>query len=241
MGILSLFGKKKNSLEPDKLPCHVAFIMDGNGRWAKKRGLARSAGHVRGAQTFKDIVEYCFTLGIKNVTVYAFSTENWRRPKEEIDAIMNIMDEYIVDRLNVVDTRYKIRFIGEKEHFDKSTLEKLRRVEALNPNAEYTLYVALSYGGRAEICSAVNSLLAEGKREISEEDISSKIYTAQSPDPDLIIRTGGNVRISNFLLWQAAYSELWFTRTLWPDFKKKELMEILECYKNTERRFGGLS
>ncbi len=240
MGILSLFGKKKRSLQTDKLPSHIAFIMDGNGRWARKRGLARTAGHVRGAQTFKEIVEYCFTLGIKNVTVYAFSTENWRRPKEEIDAIMGIMNEYIVDRLNVVDTRYKIRFIGEKEHFENSTIEKLNSVEALNPNAEYTLYVALSYGGRAEICSAVNSLISEGKREISEEDISAKIYTAQSPDPDLIVRTGGNVRISNFLLWQCAYSELWFTRTLWPDFNKSELLEILECYKNTERRFGGL-
>lgn len=240
MGILSLFCRKRSSLKTDELPCHIAFIMDGNGRWARKRGLARSAGHVKGAQTFKEIVEYCFTLGIKNVTVYAFSTENWRRPKEEIDAIMGLMNDYIVDRLNVVDTRYKIRFIGEEEHFDKGTQEKLRRVEELNPDAEYTLYVALSYGGRAEICSAVNTLIAQGKKEITEDDISLNVYTAQSPDPDLIVRTGGNVRISNFLLWQSAYSELWFTRTLWPDFKRSELLEILECYKNTERRFGGL-
>lgn len=223
-----------------KIPQHIAFIMDGNGRWAKKRGLARSQGHVEGAKTFKKIVEGCFGLGIKAVTVYAFSTENWKRPKEEVDAIMHLMQEYIGDRLSEEDSRYKIRFIGDREVFERETVEKLDRLESLNPNAEYILYIALNYGGRAEICYAVNKLIAQGKKEITQEDISSMVYTFESPDPDLIVRTGGDVRISNFLMWQSAYSELWFTRTLWPDLEMKEVREIVANYSNTERRFGGL-
>lgn len=240
MGILSVFRKKQKSPEITKLPAHIAFIMDGNGRWAKKRGLSRSAGHAEGAKVFKAIVEGCFGLGIKAVTVYAFSTENWKRPKEEVDAIMKLMQQYIGDRLATQDSRYKIRFIGDESVFEGETREKMLALEALNPDAEYTLYVALNYGGRAEICHAVNSLIADGKTEISEADISARVYTAGSPDPDLIVRTGGDVRISNFLMWQSAYSELAFTRTLWPDFTMTEVRGIVASYGGKERRFGGI-
>ncbi len=240
MSISALFGKRKKQPEITKIPLHIAFIMDGNGRWAKARGLARSAGHVEGAKVFKKIVEGCFNLGIKTVTVYAFSTENWKRPKEEVDAIMNLMQEYIGDRLATEDNRYKIRFIGDESVFEGETYEKMQRLEAFNPDSEYTLYIALNYGGRDEICHAVNTLIAQGKTKITEEDISSHIYTSESPDPDLIVRTGGDVRISNFLMWQSAYSELFFTKTLWPDFEMSEVESIVAAFGSKERRFGGL-
>ncbi len=241
MGILSFFKKKtKSDISDVKLPVHIAFIMDGNGRWAKKRGLARTAGHTQGAKVFRKIAEGCFEAGIKAVTVYAFSTENWKRPKEEVDAIMNLLHQYIGDRLSENDTRYKLRFIGDESVFSDETKEKMKTLEALNPESENTLYIALNYGGRAEICHAVNTLIAEGKTEITEEDISSKVYTSENPDPDLIVRTGGDVRISNFLMWQSAYSELWFTPTLWPDMTMDEVREIIANYGNRERRFGGL-
>lgn len=240
MSLFKLLKKKSPEDAFMRLPAHIAFIMDGNGRWAKKRGLARTAGHVEGAKTFKRIVEGCFGLGIKAVTVYAFSTENWKRPKEEVDAIMSLMQEYILDRLSIDDSRYRIRFIGDREVFDDKTKSELATLEALNPSAEYTLYIALNYGGRAEICHAVNTLIKEGRTEITEDDISSHVYTAESPDPDLIVRTGGDVRISNFLMWQSAYSELWFTKTLWPDLEMSEVESIVKSYGGTERRFGGL-
>ena len=241
MGIFSLLKKKHSeSVLPEKLPEHIAFIMDGNGRWAKKRGLARTAGHTQGAKVFRTIAEGCFELGIKAVTVYAFSTENWKRPKEEVDAIMLLLEQYMTERLSEDDARYKLRFIGDESVFVGETYEKMKRIEALNPEAENTLYIALNYGGRAEICHAVNTLISEGKTSITEDDISSRIYTSASPDPDLIIRTGGDVRISNFLMWQSAYSELWFTPTLWPDFTMDEVRRILSSFGCRERRFGGL-
>lgn len=243
MKVFSLFRKKRceENNRPSKLPAHIAFIMDGNGRWAKKKGLARTAGHTQGAKVFRTIVSGCFNLGIKTVTVYAFSTENWKRPKSEVDAVMELMRQYIVERLSEDDTSYKMRFIGDETVFDSETREKMQKLEKLNPNAEYTLYIALNYGGRAEICYAVNKLISEGKRNITEADISSKIYTSESPDPDLIVRTGGDVRISNFLMWQSAYSEFWFTPTLWPDFTMAEVTGIISDYGSRDRRFGGLS
>ncbi len=241
MGILSLFKKRpNNSFSEAKLPGHIAFIMDGNGRWAKKRGLARTAGHSQGAKVFRNIAEGCFELGVKVVTVYAFSTENWKRPKEEVDAIMKLLQEYIGNRLSQEDTRYKIRFIGDESVFSQETKENMKKLESLNLESSNTLYIALNYGGRAEICHAVNQLIAEGVTEITEEQISSKVYTYENPDPDLIVRTGGDVRISNFLMWQSAYSELWFTPTLWPDMTIDEVKEIISSYTNRERRFGGL-
>ena len=241
MSIFSIFKKrKKEKLSISRLPEHIAFIMDGNGRWAKKRGLARSIGHREGAKVFTTVVDGCFNLGIKAVTVYAFSTENWKRPKEEVDAIMDLMQQYIGDRLGKKDTRYKIRFIGDQSVFQGGTYDKMQEIEALNPDAGFTLYIALNYGGRAEICHAVNTLIAQGKTQVSEEDISSRMYTYENPDPDLIVRTGGDVRISNFLMWQSAYSELWFTDTLWPDFTMNELCDIIANYGSRERRYGGL-
>lgn len=179
-------------------------------------------------------------MGIKTITVYAFSTENWKRPQEEVDALMKLMNEYIIDRLNTEDRRYRIVFIGDESVFTGKTAEGMRELESRNPDSEYILYVALNYGGRAEICHAVNSLIKSGKTQITEEDISSAVYTHERPDPDLIIRTGGDVRISNFLMWQSAYSELWFTRTLWPDFTIEEIKKIIASYGSKERRFGGL-
>ena len=242
MGLFSFFKKKsiKNTSDKENIPVHIAFIMDGNGRWAKKRGLARVAGHTQGAKVFKDIVEGCFELGIRVVTVYAFSTENWKRPKEEVEGIMELLQQYIGDRLSENDTRYKLRFIGDRTVFSKETTEKMSKLEIRNPDCEKTLYVALNYGGRAEICHAVNRLIAQGKTEITENDISSEIYTSADPDPDLIVRTGGDVRISNFLMWQSAYSELWFTGTLWPDMTMEEVESIIKNYSGRERRFGGL-
>lgn len=241
MGIFSFLQKRSKSDDViEKLPAHIAFIMDGNGRWAKMRGLARTAGHSQGAKIFRTIAEGCFELGIKAVTVYAFSTENWKRPKEEVDAIMNLLEQYMNDRLSENDSRYKIRFIGDKAVFEGDTSAKMDRIEAINPEAEKILYIALNYGGRAEICYAVNKLIASGKSTVTEDDISANIYTHESPDPDLIIRTGGDVRISNFLMWQSAYSELWFTPTLWPDMTMKEVKDILLSYGKRERRYGGL-
>ena len=153
---------------------------------------------------------------------------------------MNLLQQYIGDRLSEDDSRYKLRFIGDRAVFSDETKEKMAKIEALNPDSGNTLYIALNYGGRAEICNAVNTLIAQGKTEISEEDISSAIYTFESPDPDLIVRTGGDVRISNFLMWQSAYSELWFTQTLWPDMTMEEVKNIILNYGNRERRFGGI-
>ena len=242
MGLLSIFKKKSevSSRSDLKLPVHIAFIMDGNGRWAKKRGLARTVGHSQGAKVFRDIVGGCFDLGINVVTVYAFSTENWKRPKEEVDAIMRLLEQYISDRLTEDDSRYKLRFIGDESVFEGETCAKMHELELLNPDSEKTLFVALNYGGRAEICYAVNKLISEGKTTVSEEDISANVYTSCCPDPDLIIRTGGDVRVSNFLLWQSAYSEFWFTPTLWPDMTMDEVKNIIALYSKKERRFGGL-
>ncbi len=239
MGMFDLFKKKEAVIT--NLPQHIAFIMDGNGRWATSRGLSRSAGHAEGAMVFKKIVEGCFELGIKNVTAYAFSTENWKRPRAEVDAIMKLMQDYISDRLATDDKRYKIRFIGDRAVFDCDTVKDMQRLEAFNPNSEYTLYVALNYGGRAEICYAVNKLIENGVTNITEDAISKAVYTCESPDPELIVRTGGDVRISNFLMWQSAYSELFFTKTLWPDLKMREVEEILRSFCSKQRRFGGLS
>ena len=202
---------------------HIAFIMDGNGRWAKLRGKPRTFGHTEGAKAFERAVEYCCSVGVEAVTVYAFSTENWKRPKEEVAKIMSLLERYI-DRLlsRLSEYNIRVRFIGDREPLS----------EKLN--------IALNYGSRAEITEAVNKLIASGKASVTEDDISSALYTAGVHDPDLVIRTAGEERLSNFLLWQAAYSELYFTETLWPDITESDVENAIKSYYKRTRRYGGL-
>ncbi len=220
---------------------HIAFIMDGNGRWAKKRGLPRKAGHKYGAENLRRVANRCKELGIKAITVYAFSTENWSRPKDEVDSIMrllcNFCDEAVRDR-----EKNKIRFVflGDKAVFDSEMRDKLEKLEEMTADYEYILNVALNYGARDELVHSVNSLIAEGRESVTEQDISSRLYTSHVPDPDLIVRTGGDFRISNFLLWQAAYAELCFTKTLWPDLGDKEIDRIVADFLTRDRRYGNV-
>ena len=216
---------------------HIACIMDGNGRWAKARNMPREFGHKHGAQVFRDLTEYCHKIGIKYITVYAFSTENWKRPKREVDAIMKLLDEYLEKQR---PENASIRFIGDVSRLDGRLAEKIRKMEEETAGHDSVLNVAMNYGSRAEIVNAFNKLIAEGKTEVTAEDINSALYTGDCPDPDLIVRTGGDLRISNFLLWQAAYSELYFTDTLWPDMTENDVDKAIEDFYSRKRRFGGL-
>jgi undecaprenyl diphosphate synthase len=239
---MALFSKKEKTLNKDEfsvLPNHVGIIMDGNGRWAKKRGLPRTAGHKAGAEVFRAISKECARLGINYVTFYAFSTENWKRPKEEVDALMALFKNYLLeakaDFTQAGDIRLK--FIGEREGISDDLLTLMD--EAENETASHTgttVYLAINYGGRLEIAQTVNKLIAEGKTHITEDDISNNIYTV--PDCDLIIRPSGEQRLSNFLLWQAAYSEFWYSDVLWPDFTNEDLYSALREFENRNRRFG---
>lgn len=224
----------------EALPRHIAFIMDGNGRWAKAKGKRREAGHIEGAKVFRDLVEYCGDIGIPVVTVYAFSTENWRRPAAEVNAILKLLQMYIEDAFRTFTEKgIRIRFLGEKTPFPdkmRAEMEKLERESAENPR---TLCVALNYGGRDEIVRAANRLAAQGE-EITEEALSDALYTGGLPDPDLIVRTAGEQRLSNFLLWQAAYAEFYFTPTLWPDMRPADVDAALREYAGRTRRFGGV-
>lgn len=222
---------------------HIAFIMDGNGRWAKKRGLPREYGHRKGAETFKKVVEYCGALGINATTFYVFSTENWKRPQKEVDALMKLLDEYLdecKDNLLKKDDGIRFIFIGDKSPFSEDLRKKMLTLEEMTAGNSRIVNLAINYGGRDEIVHAFNALIAEGKRKISEDDISSSVYTAESPQLDMIVRTGGDIRISNFLLWQAAYAELYFTDTLWPDFSKKDIDKAIKAFNGRNRRFGGV-
>ncbi len=233
-----MFFKKKQEFKVDSRLKHIAFIMDGNGRWAKKRGLPRKVGHKFGAQAFEETVRNCHKLGIKTVTVYAFSTENWSRPKDEVDAIIDLMERYLDEAKKYKDI--KIVFLGDKSALTETLRDRIYELEKSTENFENTLNIAFNYGGRAEIVNACNKLLQEGKTEITEADINSHLYTNASPDPDLIIRTANEVRISNFLLWQCAYSEFYFSKVLWPDFDMKELQKAIKSFYKRNRRFGGL-
>lgn len=226
----------KNSIK------HLAIIMDGNGRWAKERGLKRTKGHEAGAEIIRDITTYCAAhKSIETATFYAFSTENWKRPKLEVEFLMKLLDRYLQKELETYQS-HNIRFqaIGDIEAFSKPLQDRIKKTEELTKNnTSLTQVLALNYGGRAEITSAVNTLISEGKTSVTEEDISAALQTPYS-DIDLLIRTSGEERISNFLLWQLSYSELYFTPTLWPDFSSKELKEIIENFEQRTRRFGGV-
>ena len=242
---------ERNIPKFEVLPRHIGFIMDGNGRWAKMRGLERSAGHVEGAKAFRKIGEYCADLGIEYVTFYAFSTENWNRPKKEVLSLMKLFKEYLREgdgRLAENDIRQmKLRFIGEREGLPSDLLKLIERAE--KETAKYnkiTVNIALNYGGRAELKSAVKSIAQKVKDgelsvdDITEQTISENIYTAGQPDPDIIVRPSGEYRLSNFLTWQSAYSEFWFSDILWPDFTEKDVNDILFDYQKRNRRFGGV-
>lgn len=220
---------------------HIAFIMDGNGRWAKKRGMPREYGHKVGAETFRKICAYCHDVGFKAVTVYAFSTENWKRPKHEVDAIMNLLGAFL-DELMKDHEKYhnRIRFIGDTSVLSPGLKEKIAYAESLNPDSDTIINIALNYGGRAELTHAFNTLVAKGKTSVTEEDISNALYTFESGDPDMIVRTGGDLRISNFLLWQAAYAELYFTEKLWPDLTTADVDDMIRDFYSRKRRYGGL-
>ena len=220
---------------------HIAFIMDGNGRWAKKRAMPREYGHKVGAKVFKEIIRYCGDIGIQYVTVYAFSTENWKRSEKEVSSIMNLLDQYIKEASSSADGgELRVRFIGDLSRLAPELEDKARHLEEITKSCPKTVNIALNYGGRAEIVNAVNKLIAKGKSEITEEDIQRELYTFDIPDPDLIVRTGGEYRISNFLMWQSAYSELYFTRTLWPDMTSGDVDAAVEEFYKRTRRFGGV-
>ncbi len=234
-----LFKNKKNEkLRVDDSLSHIAFIMDGNGRWAKARALPRKMGHRQGAIAFEKIVRECSKIGIKTVTVYAFSTENWKRPKEEIDAIMELLSSYIDRAEDEKGTRYV--FLGDKSVLRDDLRIRMEKLEQESKNREYTLNIAFNYGGRAELVNAFNELALEGKASVTEDDISAHLYTRDSKDPDLIVRTANECRISNFLLWQCAYSEFYFTDVLWPDFDEKELHKAVRSFYKRKRNFGAI-
>ncbi|MBQ8207854.1 MAG: di-trans,poly-cis-decaprenylcistransferase [Clostridia bacterium] len=229
----------ENKITVDERLGHIAFIMDGNGRWAQKRMMPRTYGHKHGAENFKNIVRYCGDIGIKAVTVYAFSTENWGRPKNEVDTIMNLLSQYLdtcEEEMKIHNIRYK--FLGDMSVFTPELRKKIEHVEELSKDNGLLLNVALNYGSRAEIVHAFKVLAAEGKREITEEDISGALYTAHCPDPDIIVRTGGDIRLSNFLLWQAQYSEFYFTDVLWPDLSPSDVDEIVREFYRRKRKYG---
>lgn len=230
-----------NQLRVDERLQHIAFIMDGNGRWAQRRKMPREYGHKAGAANFKKVVRHCGDIGIKTVTVYAFSTENWSRPPREVNAIMRLLEEYLEGCDADPDAQsIRYRFIGDRSVLPEALRRRIDRIEEISADRELTLNVALNYGARDEIAHAVNSLIAQGKEKVSTEDISSALYTAHSPDPDLIVRTGGELRLSNFLLWQAAYAELYFTDVLWPDLSDGDVDEAVRHFYARQRRYGGV-
>ena len=237
---MSLF--KKKTVERN-LPRHIAIIMDGNGRWAKNRSLPRSAGHVAGAKTFKDIARYCNKIGLEYLTVYAFSTENWKRPEAEVEGIMNLLRDYLKDAENFKADNIRLKFIGDLSPLSEDIKELIKKDEEDSADATgLHLNIALNYGGRDEIKNAVKKIVEEGipADQIDEDTVSSHLYTAGMPDPDFIIRPSGEYRLSNYLIWQSAYAEYWFSDVLWPDFKPKHLEKALEEYNRRNRRFGGI-
>ncbi len=220
---------------------HIAFIMDGNGRWAERRGLSREKGHTEGMKAFEKAVKYCGELGLEVMTVYAFSTENWKRPEREVRKIMALLEKYL-DKLLEKASEYevRVRFIGERKSLSDRLQQKIVMAEDATSKYGRILNIALNYGGRAEITAAVNKLISAGRRTVSEDDISGALYTSGIPDPDLVVRTAGEQRLSNFLLWQSAYSEFYFTDTLWPDIDEAEIQRAVENYYKRTRRFGAV-
>lgn len=224
-----------------QIPNHIAIIMDGNGRWAKKRGLPRTFGHKEGAASLRKIITHAAKIGVKYLTVYAFSTENWKRSQEEVSALMFLFKSYIKnEEKNIMENDIRFMVSGRRENVSKSLLEAIDTLQEKSKNNKgLTFNIAFNYGGRAEIIDAVNKILKSGKDSIDEKEFSEYLYN-NIPDPELLIRTSGELRISNFLLWQIAYSEIYITDTLWPDFDEEELDRAIEVFNKRDRRFGGV-
>lgn len=235
----------KLNIEPAKIPRHVAIIMDGNGRWAKQRGLPRLAGHRQGVENLRQIIKACVEFGIQYLTVYAFSTENWGRPQDELRGLKQIFNDAFSNELEeLIKNGVRILHIGQRDEIGSDLLQKIdRAVEISKTNNKLILTVALNYGSRNEIMQAVRKIVASGilPEEVTEQIISDSLFTAGTPDPDLVIRTSGEQRLSNFLLWQSAYSEWVFPEAYWPDYNREELIKSLEEYAKRDRRFGKLS
>jgi undecaprenyl diphosphate synthase len=233
------------AIDPDRLPAHIAIIMDGNGRWAKRRSLPRVAGHKAGIEPVRTTVETCARLGLRALTLYAFSVENWKRPRAEVETLWRLLRIYLRAELDVMQ-RNDIRFtaigrLAELPSFVRSELESVIRQTESNRGLQLNL--AINYGGRAELVDALNALLRDARPDdipLNEAAISARLYTAGMPDPDLLIRTSGEMRVSNFLLWQIAYAELYVTETLWPDFTRAELLRAILDFQKRDRRFGGI-
>ncbi len=229
-----------SKLDKNRIPQHIAIIMDGNGRWAKRRGLPRMAGHRRGIERLREIVPAAKDYGVKILTLFAFSTENWNRPKGEIEGLFKTLERHLKDEVEELQkNNVRLHPIGRLEGLPSSLQRELSRVERITEdNKGIILNLALNYGGRSDIVDAVKKMIAQGPKGIDEKTLSQYLSTSGQPDPDLLIRTSGEMRISNFLLWQLAYSELWITPILWPDFKKENLLEAILDYQKRERRFG---
>jgi len=243
---MKLFHKKAGRAEELRIPRHIAIIMDGNGRWAKKRGLPRTAGHAAGAETFRKIATYCKKLGLDYLTIYAFSTENWRRPPDEVAAIMALLEKYLLEAIEKMEKeKIRLYIMGDIEPLSPRLRELAAYTAEISKKLDgFQVNLCLNYGGRDEIVRAVRKYAQEYKsglvKELDEERFGEYLYSAGIPDPDLIIRPSGELRLSNFLIWQSAYSELYFTDVLWPDFGEAELDRAIEAYNRRERRFGGI-
>lgn len=243
MGHTNNMGEKERS----GLPRHIAIILDGNGRWAQRKGLPRTAGHAAGAETFRRIATYCKNIGVEYLTVYAFSTENWKRPSEEVSTIMKLLDKYLMEAIDTMaKDKIKMKVLGDVSALSPQLQEKVAKTNEISRQYDgFQANICLNYGGRDEIVQAARryaEALAAGESagELTEEKFASYLYSAGMPDPDLLIRPGGEKRISNFLLWQCAYSEFYFTDILWPDFSSDELDKAIEEFNRRDRRYGGV-
>ena len=243
---MGLFSKKVShkagQVDKSRLPRHIAIIMDGNGRWAKQRGLPRTAGHKVGAETFRKIALYCKDLGVEYLTVYAFSTENWKRPADEVGTIMGLLRQYLLESIASMERDHvKLHFLGDLSALSPELQELAKRSDevAQRVDGHFQANICLNYGGRDEILHAARACAAAGE-EITEENLEKHLYSAGLPDPDLIIRPSGELRLSNFLLWQCAYAEFYFCDTLWPDFDQQALDAAIIDYQKRDRRFGGV-
>ena len=241
MGLFRKRGNTAGQVDMSRLPRHIAIIMDGNGRWAKKRGLPRTAGHKAGAETFRDIATYCRELGVEYLTVYAFSTENWKRPKDEVDTIMELLEQYLQEAINTMERDHiRLKIWGDTAALSPKLQQMVAQTNTISTHYEgFQANICLNYGGRSEILRAAR-LCAEAGEEWTEENFGKYLWSAGIPDPELIIRPSGELRLSNFLLWQCAYSEFCFCDTLWPDFDRAALDRAIIDYQGRDRRFGGI-
>ena len=241
MALFRKTGYEPGQVDMSRLPRHIAIIMDGNGRWAKKRGLPRTAGHKVGAETFRSIATYCQELGIQYLTIYAFSTENWKRPKDEVDTLMNLLEQYLQEAIDTMERDHiRLKILGDAAALSPKLQRMIARTNDISTHYQgFQTNICLNYGGRAEILRAAQLCAAAGE-DWTEENFSKYLWSAGIPDPELIIRPSGELRLSNFLLWQCAYSEFYFCDTLWPDFTRADLDKAIIDYQKRDRRFGGV-